>query len=208
MRRSRKLSILTTSIVLGLVCGSAVAQEADTSGLPFAEQDLVGTFATVGCDNVALGEDGQISNIRRYYNWDLTNYSVSYTWFADEACAEPLFTFFFAGPYRLGAPRPELGPVREAQIVFDTVTMTAESDAGAAVLREGCGSHPWSTSMTRDVGPHACLIKAPRADCIGDFELLMLDGDRLAPGVRTLDMCTPDGRPSAVQAVPAIRVTR
>lgn len=174
--------------------------------LPFSESDLVGTYSTRRCDSLALSEDEQVSNIRRVYNWDLTNYTVSYAFFADEECQQPLFTFFFAGPYALGRPRPELGKVREAQIIFATVTMRADSEAGSAILRESCGPHAWRPGLVRDVSEHACLIKQPRAQCIGDNELIMLDGDRLAPGVRTSRMCEPEGRPRKIQPIAAIRV--
>ncbi len=207
--------LLQMLVVFGLLfpCGqSANAQSiltaAERAALPFNEQDLVGTFSSRSCDNLALAEDGQISNIRRFYNWDRTTYAVSYTFFADDSCAHPLFTFFFAGPYELGRARPDLGRVREVQIVFDTVTMRADSEAGAAVLRGACGPFDWRAGMIRDVGPHSCLIKAPRSECIGDNELLMLDGDRLAPGVRTMNMCEPAGRPRAIQTAPAFRVSR
>lgn len=168
--------------------------------LPYTEQDLAGTFVSQGCENIRLTTGDDISHLRRYYNWTVNSYATTYAFFEDASCARPTFTFFFAGPYQLGRARTELGKVREIHVLFDVVTMKAESDVGARMLQESkCGSFVWKAGMTMDVGDHTCLIKQPRASCLGDNELLMLDGDRLAPGVRPQNMCEPEGRPRSIQ---------
>lgn len=199
--------VLALSFLAPLGHAQSILKSGQRADVPYVESQLRGTYSSSDCDNVVMTEDGSVSNIRRFYNFETTTYTVSYTFFADDTCASPLFTFFFAGPYALGKPRPELGPVREVQVVFDTILMTAESEQGAAILENACGAHGWAPGTTRDVGGQRCLnVQATGPDCIGDYELLMLDGDRLAPGVRSTRMCSPEGRPKSIQSVPVYRV--
>lgn len=62
----------------------------------------------------------------------------------------------------------------------------------------GCGSAPWAAGVEQDVSQTGCLTFQPIADCPADYDIVNLTGDELRSGRRDADMCTPAGRPTAL----------
>ena len=113
------LSRLLTIIGFAIVC--SWSQQAVASGLPFTNQDLLGEWESVGCNNFSLGESQPPVNLKRHYAWSETNFVVRYSFFGDRQCQEPLYSFVSTGPYELSRVRPELKNTREATVFIESM---------------------------------------------------------------------------------------
>ncbi|PAX08816.1 hypothetical protein [Sphingomonas lenta] len=171
--------------------------------MPFTNDDLVGEWWSGGCRRTQLAETGAPVFLERRYQYSRTNYVVRYSFFEDEGCRSPLYSFVATGPYELGRVHPTLPDTREATIFIDSMFYVAESEAGRRALG-ACGRR-LAIGAYKDVTETGCGDFPPRRDCIGDYELFRVEAGVFYPGLRTADMCRPEGRPRATQTVGAAK---
>jgi hypothetical protein len=136
------------------------------------------------------------------------------TLYADTSCEKPLLTLRLAGTYRLGPDSQVVGGAREATLSFGLIHVMLEDKAALDIPQfglAGCGTGPWEVGLEKDVGGTGCLGFRPLAACSVDHDIAQIRDGVLYPGVRprpgtTPDMCTPAGRPTALQPTGARRV--
>lgn len=186
--------------ILALATGPSVLP---AQSPPFTNDDLVGEWWSGGCRRTQLAETGEPVFLERRYQYSLTNYVVRYSFFGDEGCRRPLYGFVATGPYELGRTRPGLANTREATIFIDSMFYVAESEAGRRALG-ACGRR-LTIGAFKDVTETGCADFPPRRECIGDYELFRVEAGVFYPGLRTPDMCRPEGRPRATQTTGAAK---
>ena len=186
--------------VFTLVCGLS-RQAIAIPELPFTNQDLVGEWETVGCNNSSLGEGQPPVNLQRHYAWSETNFVVRYSFFTDAECQNPLYSFVSTGPYELGRVHPELENTREATVFIESMFYVAQSEAGREALGS-CGEQ-LNIGELKDVTETGCASFPPRSECLGDHELFRVEDGFFYPGYRTFNMCNESGRPTQTQSIGA-----
>lgn len=194
MNLSRFLTTIGFAIVFSRL-PQAVASE------PFTNQDLVGEWESVGCDNFSLGQGQPEVNLQRHYAWSETNFVVRYSFFADDQCQKPLYSFVSTGPYELGKVRPELENTREATVFIESMFFVAQSEAGREALGL-CGDR-LTVGELKDVTQTGCAFFPPKSECLGDHELFRVEDGFFYPGSRTANMCNESVRPTQTQSVGA-----
>jgi hypothetical protein len=87
------------------------------------------------------------------------------------------------------------------------VTITPLAAQAAAVLDgAGCGQGGWQVDSAQSVAG-GCLFLPSIAECPAEYDLVRQDGDRICFGARMASLCSPEGRPSAIDEHAMVRVT-
>lgn len=207
MRRKPLNDLVLSVVAFCVAVGPAAAQGVGESLAPLDEAALQGEFASDGgCES----QPGP-SYFNRVYHFALDGtWRMVRTIYADPACGRPLLTLRLAGTYSLGQASQTVTGAREAALSFDLIHVMLQDEAALRVPAFAlitCGSGPWKAGLEKDVGGTGCLGFKPLAECSVDHDIAQIRDDVLYPGVRTPDMCTPEGRPTALQPTGARRVT-
>lgn len=211
MRRKPLRDLARSAVALCAVVGPAAAQGVGGSPAPFDDAALHGDFASDGgCEtHPASTPGGRPSHFHRAYHFTPDGtWRMVRTIHGDPTCNSPLLTLRLAGTYSLGQASAAVAGAREAALSFDLVHVTLQN-AAAMPLLTGCGAgRPWEVGLEKDVGGTGCpgLGFRPLAECSVDHDIAQIRDGVLYPGVRTPDMCTPAGRPTALQPTGARRV--
>lgn len=152
---------------------------------------------------------GDVNYIVRTFEFSGDRWTIEFTLFDDAEATVPLLAGRNEGRYRLGPHSSQAEEAREAEFAFFNRTLTPKSSGMASALtRAGCGERPWEVGVAQSVIEGGCeaFRVYPRAKCDREFDLVRLDGDRMALGQRPADgfLCTPDRRPIATGA-PLVR---
>ncbi|MEZ4307488.1 MAG: hypothetical protein R3F14_05510 [Polyangiaceae bacterium] len=125
-----------------------------------------------------------------------------YGMYADEGCTVPLVDFILESKQEVGAALPDIGDdVYELNVYYKKLTATPHVDGYAQALQgAGCGTGPYAVGTPVDFSDTGCFFFKPIAACEADYDIMKIDADRFYNGVRTADMCTPDGRPTQLNA--------
>ncbi|MEO5730153.1 MAG: hypothetical protein ABI134_20110, partial [Byssovorax sp.] len=67
-----------------------------------------------------------------------------------------------------------------------------------ALMGAGCGEGPYTLGEPVVTSKTGCLFLKPITACPADYDITKIEDDRFYNGVRTADMCTPAGRPTAL----------
>jgi hypothetical protein len=123
-----------------------------------------------------------------------------YSEFSDASCAMPLLDLVLESRQEIGAALPSVGPsVYELNIYYEKQTATAHVQPVAdAMMAAGCGSGPLTLGEPMDTAQTGCFILKPIKTCPADYDITKIEDDKFYNGVRTADMCTPAGRPTAL----------
>ncbi len=185
--------------VLALVVGISAAplggkaENDDHVDVPYTSKDLVGEWRTECGLNSAGGFPGNGAFSRRYVN-DRSGGLARYTFYADQQCQQPAYSFLISYTIELGAVSQTQPDTREALVVFDKLSIRPDSDAGLAVLRD-CEATVIGQDYDVTLSGCAAVGLKSTTECIGDYELLkVIPNESFAPGFRTQNMCTPEGR--------------
>ena len=210
MRRKRLHHLVQSAMVLcAAAVGPAAAQGTGGSSVPFEEKELHGDFASDGGCETQLRPNGSPSHFHRAYHFapDGT-WRMVRTFHADKTCNSPLLILRLAGTYSLGQTSPIVAAARAAALSFDLIHVTLQN-AKAKPMVAGCGAGAWQVGLEKDVSGTGCpgLEFKPLAECSVDHDIAQIRDGVLYPGVRTSDMCTPEGRPTALQPTGARRVS-
>ena len=205
--------LLSTGFIVAqpqIVSAHATAQHSKTDAqVPFTAKSLVGEWRSVGCDNASLlGEKTGNAFFQRFYVFSQTSFNVRYSYYADANCQKPLFSVRINGWEELGQVRRDLSHTREILVVYNTILLTADSVTGQHVV-SSCAANTWTVGQEYDITSKGCsaIGLKPRTECIGDYELVRVEGGFYYPGFRTENMCTRAGRPTHTQTVGAKKVS-
>jgi hypothetical protein len=164
-----------------------------------ATSELVGTWSSAVCEAYPDGNGGT-TYLERSFAFTDSTWSLDLDVFGDEGCTVPLFSAAIRGGYAVGAASSTVEGATEATFDFDENVWTAHDPALADLFTaSGCGTEPWEVGVAQSVSETGCIgVAHPKDECPIEYDLLMRDGDDLYFGARTTDLCTVDGRPTAL----------
>ena len=177
----------------------------DTAAETLTGADLVGEWASTGCEAYDDGNGGQ-NYLTRAFALTETRWALELTLFGDPDCTYGLFTSSIEGPYTLGEAATVEGATN-GDFGFATNVWTPLVEDLATVFEEaGCGSGEWEVGVGQDVTATGCIgVAHPLSECPVEYDIVKLDGDDLYFGARVTDMCVESGRPAALAAYPVSR---
>ncbi len=169
---------------------------------PLSGDDLVGTWASPGCEAYPDGMGG-MNYLDRQFALTADTWSLYGTIYGDATCGYPLFSFSIDGPYEITGASAEHEGVAEATFHITRNDWVAHAQSLADVFTmSGCGAAPWTVGVPQSVLATGCIgVAKAESDCPGgELDLLRLDGDALFFGERSVDLCTtraprPNGYP-------------
>ncbi|KAK4977401.1 hypothetical protein LTR66_007140 [Elasticomyces elasticus] len=160
-----KLSLLATALAT-----LATPSRSHSHELIFYAKDFLGTWQG-DCGPVAsTGLSSNGSFIRRY-NFDHSVANVRYMFFADDACAESLFSFYAVFGLDLGSHVPGLPYTRTLFAPFIKLLVRPDSEQGSHAL---AACNATTIGHDYDVTLSGCptLGFKPTTECAGDYDLL------------------------------------
>ncbi len=194
--------------LLAAVCAlaggiSATSQDRRNNGgydekLPFTSKDLIGEWRTDCAPYSAAGFPGN-GSFTRYYVSDRAGGHARYSLFVDGECQQPAFSLFIPYHIELGKPSSTQPNTREAFATIDRLLVNPSSEAGLQVL-SSCGAEV--VGRNHDISQTGCAAIGLQSttECPGEYELFrIIPGKSFAPGVRTPNICEPEGRPTRTQ---------
>ncbi|MGQ0566131.1 MAG: hypothetical protein ACT4OK_13825 [Gemmobacter sp.] len=126
-------------------------------------------------------------------------WSLIFTHALDPAMTLRTFQFRTGGGYAVTGPSSVPGAF---EATFDEdwkrlTQLTAIPEVAAGIGLDTCGL---TVNLEADISQTGCAAWPPVADCGQDFDLLAMDPQGVYFGVRPADndMCTPEGRPTAL----------
>lgn len=182
---------------MALLATACSGDESDDEAARQAVQDAMrGTWETQ-CSPTGPDSWGSFS-----FTNQGANGSFTYTMY-DETCSVPLAEFSLFSEQRVGALVESAGPgVRELDILYDRLSATAlVEDMAVAFEQAGCGEGDVVVGEEIDITETGCFTFKPLADCPADYDIMRIDeDDRFYNGVRTENMCVPEGRPTQLNS--------
>jgi hypothetical protein len=203
-----RTSLLPLNLLLACVAGLATAcdsgdETGDEAARRVVQDALRGTWLTE-CLPTGTDSWGTFS----FANEGATG-SFTYTMHGDEDCSLALATFSLFSEQRVGALIESAGPgARELDILYDRMSATAlVEDMAVAFEQAGCGGGAVVVGEPVDISETGCFAFKPLADCPADYDIMRIDeDDRYYNGVRTENMCVPEGRPTQLNSFAFVRV--
>jgi len=167
---------------------------------------LAGHYVSAGCEDYPDGMGGH-NYLTRDFTLTATTWHLELGIFMDAACTTPLFTSVIDGPYTLGDVSGAVAGATEGEFAFTTNVWTAKQDFMADTFTtQGCGADPWVVDEPQDVSQTGCIgVAHPISTCPREYDVVALTGDDLFFGERITDMCTVDGRPTALGPFPVVQ---
>jgi hypothetical protein len=159
-------------------------------------------WTSAPCTSVALGPTPEISHLQRIYLLGADGHTTQYKFFADAQCIKPLYSFVFKGKVELGDAVQGVADAVQAKVSFERILFTLDSPRGAKAA-EQCADGKFVVGVQRDVSDSNCLFMKPVKSCGFDYDIVRIKDGMATPGVRTADMCHPEGRPTQLQTVGA-----
>ena len=124
------------------------------------------------------------------------------TVYSDAKCTMPSYAIGDEATQEVGAAIASIPGAYEYNVLYKRVFATAFDASGAALLQGAhCGTTPYTLRVEKDVSATGCLYFPALSTCSADYDIVKVDGDHLYNGVRSgADMCTPAGRPTALNS--------
>lgn len=196
----------TTDASTGATTDAGPTTGATTGGADVQPAELVGRWISEGCEAYPNGMGGE-NYLKRDFTLTETTWKLDLIIYGDPGCATPFFQAVIDGPYSLGGASAAVPGATEGDFAFTTIVWTARQQAAADLFNmSGCGAGGWMVDVPQDVGATGCIgVAHPIADCPKEHDIIALDGDALSFGQRITDMCTPAGRPTALNSYPVVR---
>jgi hypothetical protein len=184
-----KTAILTTLFLANLF-HLAIAQEGPSE------------WSSAPCSTLALGPGEEVSHLQRIFLLGEIEYTIQYKYFADAQCQLPLYHMIFKGTSNTTGKSKTLADTLEVIVKLDRVLFTLDSPRGALAAK-ACADGKFEVGVQRDVSDSACLHIKSKSSCGVDYEIVKIKDGIATPGFRTSNMCTPEGRPTKLQAIGA-----
>lgn len=189
---------------LGIVLAVAFAATVRAQGQASAASAvtptaLMGTWKGEHCESAP----GSTVSRRRQFVFTDTGWEIFVQVFGDAACSPEklLFSVDFGGDYQLGAESPAVPGARETRYGFGHKLVTATA-SGIDFLRPRCSRYPWTPGGEQDIGKEGCgNLFASIPACPVEYDLTAITDGVLRLGDRSHPLCSPETRPTKLQAL-------
>ena len=187
---------------LMLTAAFAVVSHSNSQAQSFTPKDLVGTWASAGCE--PLG-GAQSTFMQRTFVFTEATWSLKLELFVDPACRAPLLTTQLSGPFSLGDVvagnrKVTWGQTRKLVTPFMEPIVATMNSAK-------CGDGSNAAGKQQDISVTGCLpIGIPSVKDYGqEFDLLSLKDGKLFTGLRKDAMNLEANRPTQLFDFPLVR---
>lgn len=164
---------------------------------------LVGDWKSACMPGAAKGTSTTLT-----FGFTETTWTLAVDAFADATCGKHTAVVHIAGPYQLGDPSATVAGAWDGHFEFASRDLVVDDRATANAMTKAC-------RLAKVPRPHEAVDLAggcpglglrPIAACGADHDVVALVGGTLQFGVRPADndLCTPDRRPTALAAAPAM----
>jgi hypothetical protein len=202
--------VRSNSEVLLVICAIAFAAPAAAAesnkpgeGPNLSAAQLMGTWKGTQCESP---EGSKISR-RRQFVMTETTWKIIVRVFDDTKCSPKalLFTVDFGGDYELGANSNTVLGAQETRFTF-THKLVTPTAAGVDFLKQRCDQYQWAPGTAQDIAKNGCgkLFVSIEA-CPVEYDLTAIADGTLHLGDRSHPLCTPDSRPTKLQALGFVR---
>jgi len=200
----------SNSAILLVTCAIALAEpeargESNKTGEGpnVTSGQLMGTWKGMQCE----GTQGSTVSRRRRFVMTETTWKIIVQVFGDAKCSPEtlLFTVDFGGDYELGANSNTVPGAQETRFSF-THKLVTPTAAGVDFLKQRCDQYPWAPGTAQDIAKNGCgkLFVSIEA-CPAEYDLTAIVDGTLRLGDRGHPLCTPDTRPTKLQALGFVR---
>jgi hypothetical protein len=195
-----KVSLVSLLMLALLVSGVAVfGQDA-----PLSYPELNGDWASVSCEQRPPAD--QPTYLKREITFQDGEIAIVFHQFADAACTEPTFSFYFGGSYEILGDSTVAEGAKEANITITDVRITPDSDGFAGFLNSAetgtCGAEAWEVGTQQAVSETGCsVLGLPAGLVTTEYEIFYVLNDFMFFGARPLDgsfLSEPEKRPTAL----------
>jgi hypothetical protein len=195
-----KSRILSITLAIALAAPAASAQPNEVGERPnLTPAQLAGTWKSQRCESAP----GSTVSRRRQFAMTEATWKIIVQVFGDTSCspATLLFTVDFGGDYALGANSSAVPGAQETRFGF-TRKLVTPTAAGIDFLKPRCDQYPWAAGTAQDIGKEGCgkLFVSIEA-CPVEYDLTAVTDGTLRLGDRSHPLCTPDARPTKLQAL-------
>jgi hypothetical protein len=127
-------------------------------------------------------------------------WSLIFTRALDPAMTQRTFQFRTGGPFEITTPSATVPGAHEGTFHEDWKRLTLLTTIPEVIAGMGMADCGLTPNLEADISVTGCAAWPSVADCGKDFDLLAMDGAGLYFGQRPNDndMCTPEGRPTAL----------
>lgn len=196
-----RLALLPAALALFVINsaagGQSNAQEAERANVTPAQ--LVGTWEGSRCENAPWSEISR----QREFVFTETTWKILVQVYGDKSCTPSalLFTADFGGNYEMGANSQAVPGAQETRFAFDHKLVTPTA-AGMDFLKPRCAQYPWAPDTVQDIGKEGCgKMFVSISSCPAEYDLTAITNGTLQLGDRSRPLCTPDTRPTKLQAL-------
>ncbi|MDX2006130.1 MAG: hypothetical protein SFU83_12690 [Meiothermus sp.] len=170
----------------------------------FTPKDLVGTWASAGCE--PLGGP-QPTFMKRTFNFTEASWSLKLELFVDPACRAPLLTTQLSGPFTLGEAGAPAGARKVTWGQTRKLITPFMPPIVATMDGAKCGEGKNAPGTPQDVSATGCLpLGVPSVKDYGqEFDLLALKDGKLYTGLRRDAMNLEANRPTQLFDFPLVR---
>ncbi len=166
---------------------------------------VAGDWASIACE-VRPNFDGTPLYITRDISFSGGQIDIRFHNFADAACAEPTFSWYFGGTYELLGPSDAAADAVQGNITIDQVGITPDvADLAGffnSVGNDDCGTATWEVGVEQDITATGCsLMGLPANNITQEYETFYQYADFLAFAARPINgtfLDTPDKRSTAL----------
>ena len=193
-------AIVLVSCGIVLAASAASAESIKPGERPnVTPTQLMGTWKGMQCESA----QGSTVSRRRQFVMAETAWKIIVQVFGDTACSPEtlLFTVDFGGDYELGANSTAVPGAQETRFGF-THKLVTPTAAGVDFLKPRCDQYAWLPGTVQDIAKNGCgkLFVSIEA-CPAEYDLTAIAEGTLRLGDRSRPLCTPDARPTKLQAL-------
>lgn len=194
-----KSELLPVTIALLVAVSHASGQTNAQPSANVTPAQLVGSWKGAHCENAPWSE------ISRWREFVFTEslWKIIVRVYGDKSCSPSalLFTVDFGGNYEIGANSQAVPGAQETRFTFDHKLVTPTA-AGMDFLKPRCAQYPWAAGTVQDIGTEGCeKMFASIPSCPAEYDLTAITEGKLQLGDRSRPLCTPDTRPTKLQAL-------
>ena len=202
VRSNSAILLVTCAIALAARTAGAESNKPG-EGPSITVSQLMGTWKGMQCEST----QGSTVSRRRQFVMTETTWKVIVQAFGDATCRPEtlLFTVDFGGDYELGANSNTVPSAQETRFSF-THKLVTPTAAGVDFLKQQCDQYPWAPGTAQDIAKNGCgkLFMSIEA-CPVEYDLTAIVDGTLRLGDRSHPLCTPDTRPTKLQALDFVR---
>jgi Adenomatosis polyposis coli down-regulated 1 len=171
---------------------------------------ITGIWESERC--VVQERDGARTSSKSVFAFLDSEWALEITQYSDAGCTTPALRAFFQGGYRIGGPSSAVSGAHNANFGFSAKRLTLYDEGLLAQANRGaCETRSWTRGREQDVSATGCLWVVSVSTCPQEFDLVMLEDDRLFLGERPAagqNLCSEDRRARTLRSIPLVRLNR